>query len=80
MDVGGSECDAEQQSAKEEMSGRLEGDAPAETPAEELQPAPYSPCDSLPEHMKVETLKGSTGFICPIHTEMYHPFPQFLPF
>lgn len=78
MDVGGSEClDAEEQSAKEGISGRLEGDAPAEAPAEEMQPAADSPCDALPEHIKVETLEGSTGFTGSVCTEMYHPFPQF---
>lgn len=64
MDVCGSVCvDAEEQSAKEE---RLESDAPVETPAEELQPVPASPCDALPEHIKVETLKDRTHFICPL--------------
>lgn len=58
-DVCGSECqDAEEQSAKEEKSGKLGSDASAETPADEQQPAPDSPCDALPEHIKVET-----GFI-----------------
>lgn len=71
LDVCGSErLDAEEQNAKEEISGRLESDAPGETPAaEELQPAPGRPCDVLPEHIKVET-----GFFCPIYTENYHPF------
>ncbi|XP_045899669.1 Fanconi anemia group E protein [Micropterus dolomieu] len=54
VDVFGSELlDAEEQSAKEEISGRLESDAPVETPAEELQLAPDSGCDALPEHIKV---------------------------
>ena len=50
-DVCGSECqDAEEQSAKEDTSGKLGSDASAE----ERQPAPDSPCDALPEHIKVE--------------------------
>ncbi len=73
MDVCGSErLDAEEESAREEMSERLDGEAPAETPAEDLKTAADSPCDALPEHIKVETLKGSTGFICPVYTEMFH--------
>lgn len=57
MDVCGSErIDAEEQSTNEEASGRLDRDAPAETPVEEMQLAPDSPCDPLPEHIKVETL------------------------
>ncbi|XP_044068294.1 Fanconi anemia group E protein isoform X2 [Siniperca chuatsi] len=58
MDACGSESvDAEEQSAKEEISGRLESDAPAETHAEQLQPVPDSPCDALPEHIKVCVLQ-----------------------
>uniref|UniRef100_UPI0037E83F1B Fanconi anemia group E protein n=1 Tax=Semicossyphus pulcher TaxID=241346 RepID=UPI0037E83F1B len=58
MDVGGSEClVAEEQSLKEEISGRLESDAPAEAPTKELQPAPDGPCDALPEHIKVSVLQ-----------------------
>ncbi|XP_056241679.1 Fanconi anemia group E protein isoform X2 [Seriola aureovittata] len=58
MDICGSECvDAEEQSANEETTGRLERDAPAETPAEDLQPAADSPRDSLPEHIKVSVLQ-----------------------
>uniref|UniRef100_A0A8D0ADF9 FA complementation group E n=1 Tax=Sander lucioperca TaxID=283035 RepID=A0A8D0ADF9_SANLU len=57
MDLCGSEClDAEEQSAKAEALG---SDAPEETPAEELQPAPDSSCDALPEHIKVHF--GRTG-------------------
>ncbi|XP_073325878.1 Fanconi anemia group E protein [Pagrus major] len=58
MDIYGSEClDAEQQSAKDEISGSLESDAPAEMPAEELQPSSDSPCDVLPEHIKASVLQ-----------------------
>ncbi|XP_071332180.1 Fanconi anemia group E protein [Trachinotus anak] len=58
IDICGSECvDAEEQDANEETSGRLERDAPAQTPAVELQPAANSPCDSLPEHIKVSVLQ-----------------------
>ncbi|XP_028439166.1 Fanconi anemia group E protein [Perca flavescens] len=58
MDLCGSEClNAEEQSAKAEASGRLGSDAPAETPAEELQPATDSSCDALPEHIKVSVLQ-----------------------
>lgn len=52
---GGERVDAEEQSTNEVTSGRLERDAPAETPAEE-QAAPDSPSHSLPEHIKVWTL------------------------
>ncbi|XP_018521490.1 Fanconi anemia group E protein [Lates calcarifer] len=58
MDVCGSErIDAEEQSTNEEASGRLDRDAPAETPVEEMQLAPDSPCDPLPEHIKVSVLQ-----------------------
>ncbi|KAM9350954.1 Fanconi anemia group E protein [Symphorus nematophorus] len=59
MDVCGSECvDTEEQSMTErEISGRLESDAPAETPAEELKPAPNGQSDVLPEHIKVSVLQ-----------------------
>ncbi|KAF0036332.1 hypothetical protein F2P81_011644 [Scophthalmus maximus] len=58
MDVCGNECvSAEEQNANEETSERLERDARAETPAEELQPAPGRLCDSLPEHIKVSVLQ-----------------------
>ncbi|XP_035512924.1 Fanconi anemia group E protein [Morone saxatilis] len=58
VDVCGSEClDAEEQSVKEEISGRIESDAVAETPAGELQPAPDQPCDALPEHIKAAVLQ-----------------------
>lgn len=54
MDVCGGEClDAEEQSAKEEISGRVGSDAPAE----EVQPALDGPCDALPEHIKVCVLQ-----------------------
>ncbi|XP_070767048.1 Fanconi anemia group E protein [Enoplosus armatus] len=50
MDVCGSEClDAEQESAKEDIS--------KSGAAEELQPAPGSPCEALPEHIKVSVLQ-----------------------
>lgn len=55
MDICGNEClDAEEQSAKDEISGSFERDAPAETPAEELQPASDGRCDIMPEHIQVE--------------------------
>ncbi|XP_029292021.1 Fanconi anemia group E protein isoform X2 [Cottoperca gobio] len=58
MDVSGSEClEAVEQRATEETAGRLGSDAPAETPAEELQTAAESPCDVLPEHIKVSVLQ-----------------------
>lgn len=54
-DVCEREClDAGEPGAKEEMPGKL-GDSPAETTPEELQPAQDTPCDALPEHIKVET-------------------------
>ncbi|KAI3357394.1 hypothetical protein L3Q82_015827, partial [Scortum barcoo] len=57
MDVCGSESlDAEEQCAKEEISGRLEEDPRAGSPAEKLQPAADSLCDALPEHIKVSVL------------------------
>lgn len=55
MDVGGSEgLNAEEQSAKEEITERLEVDALGETRAKETAPGSLS--DALPEHIKVETL------------------------
>lgn len=74
MDVCGSErLDAAKQSINEEISGRLESDASAQNPDEEVQPAaPDSPCGALPEHIKV-----GTDFICSVYTEIYHPFSQF---
>ncbi|XP_010747168.3 Fanconi anemia group E protein [Larimichthys crocea] len=52
MDVGGSEgLNAEEQSAKEEITERLEVDAPGETRAKETAPGSLS--DALPEHIKV---------------------------
>nr|XP_019944502.1 PREDICTED: Fanconi anemia group E protein [Paralichthys olivaceus] len=58
MDVCGSErVSAEEQDVHKETPERLERDAAAETPAEELQPAPDRLCDSLPEHIKVSVLQ-----------------------
>lgn len=55
VDVCDSErVDAEELSVHEETSGKLERASPAETPAEELLPVPGSPCDALPNHIKVE--------------------------
>lgn len=73
MDICDSEClEAEEQSAKDEISGSLERDAPAETPAEELQPASDSRCDILPEHIQVER-----SFICPVDAQTYYLSSQF---
>lgn len=72
MDVCGREhLDAAEQSTKEGESERLESDAPAETSDEELQPAPDSPCDALPEHIQVQS------FICCVYTESCCLFSQF---
>ncbi|TMS15898.1 Fanconi anemia group E protein [Larimichthys crocea] len=55
MDVGGSEgLNAEEQSAKEEITERLEVDALGETRAKETAPGSLS--DALPEHIKVLSL------------------------
>ncbi|XP_029362594.1 Fanconi anemia group E protein [Echeneis naucrates] len=57
IDIGGSECvDAEEQTVNEQMSGTLERDDPAKTPAEEVQPAANTASDSLPEPIKVAAL------------------------
>lgn len=69
MDVCNSEhVDAEESSVLEETSERSERTAPAETPGEVLQPAPDSPCDALPEHIKVE--------LCPAHTVIHLALSQ----
>ncbi|XP_026188587.1 Fanconi anemia group E protein isoform X2 [Mastacembelus armatus] len=49
--------DAEEWSVHKETSGRLNSNAPGENPAEDLQPAPDSPCDTLPEHIKLSVLQ-----------------------
>lgn len=54
-------CDSErineeEWNVQEETPGRLERASPPETPAEVLQPVPGSPCDVLPEHIKVELM------------------------
>lgn len=68
-DICGSEClDAAEQNIKEQIPGRLESDAPAETLDDGLQPAPHSSCDPLPEHIKVET-----ELTCSLYTDIHHP-------
>lgn len=64
----GESLDAAEQSIKEQIPGRVESDAPAETPDYGLQPAPHSSCDPLPEHIKVRqnspVLYSLTSIIC----------------
>nr|XP_020476257.1 Fanconi anemia group E protein [Monopterus albus] len=58
MDVCGSKHgSAKQWSGHEETPERCESDATAENPHEELQRAPDSPCDALPEHIKLSVLQ-----------------------
>ncbi|KAM3618618.1 uncharacterized protein V6R79_022590 [Siganus canaliculatus] len=58
MDICGSKGqDAEEETVKEETPGKSECDAPAETGVRELQAAPESQSNDLPEHIKVSFLQ-----------------------
>lgn len=76
MDVSGSECLHEaQHSTDDVISARLGRDASEGTADGGLQPASDSPCDVLPEHIKV-----GKDVVCSVYIDIYHNFINLVSF